>query len=258
MKWIASLLVALLVLTSCSGRTERDGVERNALTSVTCDALMSSSKRRRAILTSNGLSNEGIRQEFVRLVKLRTDPGKARVVYVPDALVADGYTFSKALVDEFRRSLRGTGVVASNVASVELASSTKEEVQVALEGADVVYVECGNTFFLHYHMVQKDFKALLDPLLDQGVVYVGSSAGSIAAGKTASIATWKGWDDPTVVPKIPYEGLAVLGDKSFFPHYNPQWKSLVESKRPTLDHEVITLTDNQCYSSDESGERLRG
>uniref|UniRef100_A0A7S4DQ19 Uncharacterized protein n=1 Tax=Lotharella globosa TaxID=91324 RepID=A0A7S4DQ19_9EUKA len=63
-----------------------------------------------------------------------------------------------------------------------------------------IYAECGNTFFLHYHLKNSGMKKHINTLLDEGVVYVGASAGSICAGKTSAMALWKGWDDPTVVP----------------------------------------------------------
>jgi len=108
-------------------------------------------------------------------------------------------------------------------------------------------------------MTQTNFKAISAPFLDQGVVYVGVSAGAIVAGKTAEIALWKGWDNPNVVPKVDYEGLEVVKDTSFFPHYSStQWADLVSSKRPTVSHQVVTLTDSQCFSMDESGHRVIG
>lgn len=251
--WLAWIVVLALAWSVSAAEVEEE----------TCDAgqanLKMPPKTRRALLTSNGLSHDAIRAEFVRLVRLRQpDLDKARVVYVPDAIVAEGTPFTKDLVDEFRRSLGPLGI--SEVSAIELASSSREEVEASLAQADVVYVECGNTFYLHYHMAQKGVKSILDPLLDGGLVYVGSSAGSIVAGMTAEIALWKGWDDPTVVPKLPdYAGLAVLGAKSFFPHYSSQYKGLVESKRSSVSHEVLTLTDSQCFASDEvSGERLVG
>ena len=130
-------------------------------------------------------------------------------------------------------------------------------------------------------MHQSNFRSLLLPLLDKGVIYVGSSAGksgeeeaeeeentelpllfmlpnsgTICAGKSVSIALWKGWDNPGVVPKIDYEGLDLLGNRSFFPHYSAQWSGLVDRKSKTLPHEVLTLTDSQCFSTDETGARV--
>merc|ERR1719498_419708 len=62
--------------------------------------------------------------------------------------------------------------------------------------ADAIYVEKGNTFYLRYYMSTSGFDELVPPLLNDGVVYVGASSGSIVLGATISIAFWKGWDNP--------------------------------------------------------------
>jgi peptidase E len=43
--------------------------------------------------------------------------------------------------------------------------------------------------------------------MEQGILYVGKSAGAIVTGQTIATALWKGWDDPTVV-----EGLLDCSD----------------------------------------------
>ena len=78
------------------------------------------------------------------------------------------------------------------VACLQVAKANPEEVSKALADVDVVYAECGNTFFLQFHMQRSGFAERIQPLVAAGVVYVGSSAGSIVAGPTAGIALWKG------------------------------------------------------------------
>jgi hypothetical protein len=103
----------------------------------------------------------------------------------------------------------------------------------------LLYVEGGNTFWLHHCMTKghwKDF--LLHTTALQKCVYVGTSAGAILAGAHVETATWKRWDDPSVVPGmssyddwVAAEGLDVAGGASFFPHMSSEWDDLVESKR---------------------------
>merc|ERR1719491_2851532 len=54
-------------------------------------------------------------------------------------------------------------------------------------------------------------------------------------------ASWKGWDDPSVVPgKEHYDdwigntGMNLVGDASIFPHMNQDWESTVKEKRGKL------------------------
>ena len=75
----------------------------------------------------------------------------------------------------FERSLLGLTLENKlEVSDLELAHCSSEELRRELEKADVVYVECGNTFYLHYHMVKQmkdgddNFKSLISPFLDKG------------------------------------------------------------------------------------------
>mmetsp|Transcript_12900 Transcript_12900/g.20674 ORF Transcript_12900/g.20674 Transcript_12900/m.20674 type:complete len:132 (-) Transcript_12900:41-436(-) len=118
----------------------------------------------------------------------------------------------------------------------------------------MIYMECGNTFYLQYYANRCGVDEYVAQLMKQGSVYVGASAGSIYAGKTVQIALWKGWDDPTVVPanfkdeKVS-KGLNIASGMSVFPHYNPKWKGLVAKKSKDLGHELIVLADDSSHGS---------
>lgn len=115
----------------------------------------------------------------------------------------------------------------------------------------VVYVEGGNTFWLQHCIDKGDWgqhiqSACTGP--DAKSVYIGKSAGAIIAGTTVETATWKGWDDPSIVPsKETYEdwqrhpGLSMVGSQCFFPHMNDDWESLVEEKRTGISDAVVCL-----------------
>jgi peptidase E len=82
-------------------------------------------------------------------------------------------------------------------------------VSAAVAGADCVYVEGGNTFWLAHHLRRTSFReALMDACspadgsngASQGrdPLYVGISAGAIVAGKSIATALWKGYEqDPS-------------------------------------------------------------
>jgi len=126
----------------------------------------------------------------------------------------------------------------------------------------LVYVEGGNTFWLQHCIEKGGYTSLIkDAVCDTteggvGAVYVGKSAGAIVAGRWMATATWKGWDDPSVVPgREVYEdwmecegfGFVRSGDDhdddddaseeeedggvSFFPHMSDDWNDMVKEKR---------------------------
>ena len=121
----------------------------------------------------------------------------------------------------------------------------------------LIYVEGGNTFWLH-HCIQKGAwkDSLKHIITTPNTVYIGTSAGAILAGATVSPATWKQWDDPTVVPGMEhYEdwhsgipGWNVAGGASFFPHMTPEWEPVVATRRETMTMNVHCLADDDvCW-----------
>lgn len=136
-----------------------------------------------------------------------------------------------------------------------------------------IYVEGGNTFWL-YHCMEKggwrsdlldliattpqgmtdnsDDKENAPPSTTATTVYCGKSAGAILAGAKIETATWKRWDDPSVVPGresyddwLGISGLDLLGGASIFPHMTEQWESLVTEKTVGFDSHVYCLSDSQ-------------
>ncbi|CAE7945113.1 glpV, partial [Symbiodinium necroappetens] len=67
----------------------------------------------------------------------------------------------------------------------------------ALGKVDVVWAEMGNTYALRHHLRDSGGDQLVFDAMDAGAIYVGSSAGSIVAGRTVQMAFWKDWDDKT-------------------------------------------------------------
>ena len=101
----------------------------------------------------------------------------------------------------------------------------------------LVYFEGGNTFWLQHCIEKGDYFTLIKDACTgpDGAVYCGKSAGAIVAGSHVSTATWKGWDDPSVVPgKETYDdwldcnGFGFAGNHSFFPHMSDDWQDVVE------------------------------
>ncbi len=103
----------------------------------------------------------------------------------------------------------------------------------------VIYVEGGNTFWLQHCIEKGEYSQLIIDACtgESGAVYCGKSAGAIVAGDDVSTATWKRWDDPSVVPNretyddwIGTKGFTFSGSVSYFPHMSDDWIELVNDK----------------------------
>ena len=118
----------------------------------------------------------------------------------------------------------------------------------------VLYVEGGNTFWLQHCIDKGNYSQLLIDACtgEAGAVYCGKSAGAIVAGADVSTATWKGWDDPSIVPNketyddwIGLKGLQFAENLSFFPHMSDDWKELVQDKAETGNSNTCCLEENE-------------
>ena len=139
----------------------------------------------------------------------------------------------------------------------------------------LIYVEGGNTFWLQYCIEKGDWTWADDLLTactgkDAYAVYVGKSAGAIVAGSRVDTATWKGWDNPAVVPGKEtygdwngYRGMSFMGpNQSIFPHYlEESWEVTVQEKTKQMIEEdgddvtVYSLHEwEACCIDGEAGE----
>lgn len=194
-----------------------------------------------------------IEEQIEMLLNERKPDGGAKVVYVPDAGIGsgfDGATMFAMIEHEFDT----LSIPDVHVVCVELRGMKPKRLEKALKGVDCIYVDMGNTFYLGYQMRKSGFFELVPPLVNRhGVIYVGASAGSVAAGATLGTAFWKGWDDPGYgqewdLARFGYDGLNLIpGGKSIFPHYGAQYEGLVNKRKGELAGGVVVLKDGEAY-----------
>lgn len=104
----------------------------------------------------------------------------------------------------------------------------------------IIYIEGGNTFWLQSCIEKGQYSSLIKNACigKNGSIFMGKSAGAIVAGSTIATATWKGWDDPSVVEGretyndwLDCKGFEFSGNCiSYFPHMSDDWTDLIEEK----------------------------
>jgi dipeptidase E len=168
--------------------------------------------------------------------------GELRTVFVPTA----GSVFGDApWLDRRRRWLTDAGF---QFKELELSTADVGEVREVLQGADLVYVEGGNTYFLVRHMQRTGF---WDALTGSNAVYAGASAGAIAA--CVDIAYIGELDDPGLAPDLVSTAGGGLVPFKVLPHMdeertNPTLKEIVDAW--PSDDPVICLNDDQAVIVD--------
>lgn len=244
----------------CAAAVEAAAGERTAAAGPTSAPPLAPRPPRRLLLTSSGLTRAPFQQALAALLAARRPGGRAKVLYIPDAAVGNGCDLAAAH-GAVARQLMALGAAA--VLCLELRGTSPEVLAQHLDGVDCLYVEMGNTYYLRFYMHTSGFDRLVPPMVrEAGVVYAGASAGSMTAGRTISVAFWKGWDNPGYgqewdLQHLGYHGLDLLpGGSSVFPHYGASWRALVEARRAELDHEVLLLDEDHAYLVDGEREEL--
>lgn len=174
------------------------------------------------------------------LLKLLPDTNNLSVVIVPNAWD----TYPKE-----RKELEVNNCVASfeqygfKVSIIDLTKADKQTIKQSLKDTALVWVMGGNTFYLNYYAQKSGFSEVLKPLLDEGLVYGGESAGAALVGST--LHGIEHLDDPKLAPKVSWDGIGLL-DYGLIPHWG--WEKygeyLTKAKTEMEKYGKVTTIDN--------------
>jgi len=145
-----------------------------------------------------------------------------------------------------------------NVEEVDIEGKTEAQVMNLLAFKDIIFVEGGNTFYLLKAMRACNFEKIIRKLLQEGKVYIGSSAGSIVAGRTIQTAGWDG--DQNNVGLKDLKGLNLV-PFDIFVHYQPENAEIIKQKMPNPKKrfkDLRILTDGQAILVQGKGTALIG
>ena len=200
------------------------------------------------ILTS---SNNFVAKNYLPF--LRRDAKTTRLTFIPTAAEVE-HGDLQWLKDD-RQALVDAGF---QVTDFTVTGKNKQEVTTMLDNTDFVFVSGGNTFFLLQEMRKSGFAALIGEYVYKGVIYGGSSAGSVVAGP--NIGLTKELDHPELFPELTdYTGLN-LTDVVVFPHWgNEHFHNRYEKVMKSgykKGMKIILLTDDQYLVVNENKYRI--
>lgn len=125
------------------------------------------------------------------------------------------------------------------------------------DDVDLVYVRGGNTFDILDAARRSGFDKLLAQLLERGVLYASSSAGSILVAPNIEIAENDFAPDYNLVGLKDTAGLSCV-DFAVFPHWEERWQEelnkLKEAKKVT--YPIRCLTDRQVLIVKDGKEKI--
>lgn len=186
---------------------------------------------KKMLLASNGeFAIEGMKMLFDDLKKIK-------IAYITTASKGaddlDYLQYHKDKMDEL-------GI---DYEELDIDGKNKSKLYEILKGKNAVYVEGGNTFYLLKAIRESDFDEVIKKLIEKGMAYIGSSAGSYVACPTIEMSTWKptqkerfGMTDFTALNLVPFLVMA---------HYDPEMKNILKEKISNTKYPVRILQDGQ-------------
>ena len=129
---------------------------------------------------------------------------------------------------------------------MELESTSTNQIIKLLENSDIIWMAGGYSGYLLYWLRRLELDKHLPNILDQGVIYIGSSAGSMVCSKT-HYSSELFLDEPgtSIMP-----GLGLI-DFEIYPHYQEDQYEEIEKKWTTgdlcllKDGEVVTVVGDK-------------
>ncbi len=192
---------------------------------------------KKILLTSAGFENPKIGKEFLNVVGKPSS--EIKVLFIPTASRTEE---ELSYVEESRKELLDLGIKKENIFDYNLDREISEE---ELEKIDVLYVCGGNTFYLLYKIREKEFDKKIIDLVNNEIVYVGASAGSILLGPNIEIAEIGQDGDKNDMGLKDFSGLN-LTDKIISPHYTIKEEEIIKNFEKENGKKITRLKDNQA------------
>ena len=133
------------------------------------------------ILTSCGIRDKDFKEKFYNIMN-KNEISTKRVLYVTTA--SDGEEDDdKSWMDNELETILDLGFKKENVVEYKIG-----EEDIDINSFDVMYMMGGNTFYLLDKIRKHGFDIVIKKFLNDGKVYIGSSAGSIILGNSIEFA----------------------------------------------------------------------
>jgi dipeptidase E len=125
---------------------------------------------------------------------------------------------------------------------INIDGKSEKELKDFFKDKNIIHIDGGNTFYLLKAIRETGFADILKELLDEGRVYIGTSAGAYVVCPTIEVSAWNpdnkrfGLDDFTALNYVPFV-LRV--------HYKEKYEELVKENLKTLKYPLHILRDGQ-------------
>ena len=165
--------------------------------------------------------------ESIELVKKFLDKNteSKKILFIPTATNVDEY---KKYIHLTQKAFEDFGYEVENF---DVSIFSEEIAKEKLSEANTVFISGGNTFYLLQELKRKNLTSYLKEKIENGLLYIGESAGSVIAAPDIEYASIV--DDKTLATELDdYTGLNLV-DFYIVPHFEEE--PFVESSRNTVE-----------------------
>lgn len=165
--------------------------------------------------------------ESIELVKKFLDKNteSKEILFIPTATNVDEY---KKYIHLTQKAFEDFGYEVENF---DISIFSEEIAKEKLSQAKIVFISGGNTFYLLQELKRKNLTSYLKERIENGLLYIGESAGSVIAAPDIEYASIV--DDKTLATELDdYTGLNLV-DFYIVPHFEEE--PFVESSRNTVE-----------------------
>ena len=164
------------------------------------------------ILTSSLYESIGFVKEF-----LDKNAKSKKILFIPTAANVEEYKNYMYLTE---KAFEDIGYEVDNF---DISVFSEKNVKEKLSKAEIIFISGGNTFYLLQELKRKNLISYLKERIENGLLYIGESAGSVIAAPDIEYASVI--DDKTVATELDdYTGLNLV-DFYIVPHFAFQHRS---------------------------------
>ncbi len=188
---------------------------------------------KKIILSSCGIINKNLKKEFIKF--LNKDVNEIKIIYITTAVDGEDDP-DKSWVDSEFATILDLGVKKENIFEFKM------DYDIDFNNFDVIYMMGGNTFYLLKKLRENNWIDKINEAINNGIIYVGSSAGSEILGN--SIETALDYDE-NKVNLSDFTGLKVVNGL-IIPHANRK-KEFIKQCQDKYNDKIYTIEDEHGY-----------
>ncbi len=188
---------------------------------------------KKIILSSCGIINKNLKENFIKL--LNNNINQIKILYITTAVDGEDNT-DKRWVDKEFATILNLGIKKDNIIEFKL------DYDINFNNFDIIYMIGGNTFYLLKKLRENNWIYKINEAINNGVIYIGSSAGSEILGNSIEIALDY---DENKVNLSDFTGLNIVNGL-IIPHANRK-KEFIKKCQNKYKSKLYTIEDEHGY-----------